>query len=67
MSIDFDWIPDTARARPFVVPCPACNGSGSRIENQELSHPDPCPLCCGHGSIARVKAERYERAREAKN
>lgn len=68
MSIDFDWIPATTRARPFVVPCPACSGSGLRTAKQELGLPDdPCWLCCGHGSIARVTAERYERTREAKN
>lgn len=66
VTIDFDWIPDTARARPFVVPCPACSGSSWRAAQQEPCCSEPCWLCCGHGSVARVKAERYERACKAK-
>lgn len=66
MTIDFDWIPDTTRARPFVVPCPACSGNSRHAAQQEPGRSEPCRLCCGHGSVARVKAERYKRAREAK-
>jgi hypothetical protein len=67
MSVDFDWIPDTARARPFVVQCPSCDGRGCPAAKQDSGRLDACWLCCGHGSVARVVAERYERAREAKD
>lgn len=54
-----------ARARGkdgrFIVRCPACLGSG-RVIRPGSQVPVGCPLCWERGRVARIVAERYERA-----
>jgi hypothetical protein len=50
--------------KPFIVPCPACDGSGRvlRDESQVLL---ACRLCWERGVVARIVARQYQRDKPA--
>lgn len=50
--------------RPYIVPCPACNGKGRLRRDGSQVHLS-CRLCWERGVVARIVADKYLRARHS--